>query len=238
MKVRLLFQFSLIFFSTCIYAQGVNSEIVLDSQAEDTLSSDSYIHISYFSAFRTFKDESSNKKYSKRLDEKAISTSGIEIGKIIKINQQFNFSIGVTFFGGGESYQYSDNVTDSTFYYKNVYHQIGIPIRLNFEMGNKVKGFVFAGVVPASILHRRYESNYTDEKGKIFENEIETFKNDLAMFQISGSFGGGIKYSFKNTTLYAMGEYRPYFSNTYTGLFLSHQMRLIGGSFGMIYSFK
>lgn len=230
MRDQILCTFLLLTSSTFSFSQ---TDSVTDSLNKTKI----YISGQYFNAYRSFEDLSIAKAYANRLEETSIKTGGIEIGSYIKLSKKLDLSIGASFFGGGEQWMYSDSISDSSFMYINKYRQIAVPFRLHFHIGNDLQWVTFVGLVPSSILGRRYESNYTDKAGSLVENEIESNQDNINSFQFSASVGTGVSYQFDHASVFLLGEYRYHFTNTYTGLFLNHQQKLIGGSIGLTYSF-
>ncbi|MFK8038187.1 MAG: hypothetical protein AB8B74_07865 [Crocinitomicaceae bacterium] len=209
-----------------------------DNNSNDSLNrTNIYISGQFFNAYRSFEDLSASNSYSNRISEESISTGGVELGSYIKLNDKFDLGIGVSFFGGGEQWSYFDSISDSSFMYVNKYRQIAVPFRLHFHLGDELRWVTFLGVIPSSILGRRYESSYTNDEGILTENEIETFQDNLNSFQLAATVGTGVSYQLGNASVFLLGEYRYHFTNTYTGLFLNHQQKLIGGSLGMTFSF-
>lgn len=217
------------FFSVAFFCQ---SQIVLESESDkknltetDTVEGNTfYFHISRLSSFRKFEDLSAYSSYSKRLNEKSIITGGFEIGSELVLSDNFYLTIGGRFFSGGEQYQYNDSLTDSTFSYVNKYRQIGVPLKLNFEFGKKLKPFMFAGITPSSILGKQVKSVYTNQLGKEIENDSEFTNDYISPFQLVGSVGLGLKYQFPTFGMYTFYAYQKHFTETYSGLFYSHKM--------------
>ncbi len=205
----------------------------------DSLENKSHLYFSwqYFNAFRSFEDNTSASFYKERLDEKPINTQGLEFGTYIDFTKNVNVSLGLGLFNGGETWTFEDSISDSSFTYINKYRQVSLPIRLNFQLGNTIQPFGFIGIIPSSILGRKYESSFTNSNGTLTENDPIIFKTNINAFQFMGTAGLGVKFDFVNSTVFIMGEYRQHFTNTYTGLFLTHFQRLIGGSIGVSFRF-
>ena len=232
LRIKLLAPF-LFVLSFSGFAQTDSIQTDLTDKVEGPPPSTFYIQGNYFNAFRVFEDKSPYQTNFRRLEEGPITTGGIELGTFININKYADLTLGATFYSGGEEYTFTDSISDSTFYYKNRYRQIGIPLRLNLTFGNAYQIYAFGGIIPSSILHLQYSSNYTTEVGELVENDVETIKNDLASFQLAASVGGGLRYKFSNGAAYVFSEYRPHLTDTYEGDFVSHKMRLFGFGFGL-----
>ena len=129
--------------------------------------------------------------------------------------------LGVSYVLQGEEYNYSDSLTDSTFHYKNSYKHFGIPLRLKYSFGkNKLKGFVYGGIIPSSILSYKYESDYTSVVGKTHQNDSQSKTNTLASFNVVTSVGLGVTYQLNSIGFMVMPEYRYNLLNTFDSNFL------------------
>jgi len=224
----------LIFLSKNAFSQKDSATVSTDSVVPvSTQSSVFYVQGSYLNSFRTFEDNTPYGVLYRRNNEAPISTGGFELGTHIELTKHTKLSLGVSFFSGGEDYSFSDTLTDSTFYYKNKYRQVGIPLKLNFIIGSTWQAYGFAGVIPSSILHRQYSSDYTTVEGEEIENDVEVIKNGLASFQLVGSVGLGARYQFSSGSVYAFGEYRQNLTNTYLSDFVVHRMRAVGFGLGV-----
>ncbi|MFK8044331.1 MAG: outer membrane beta-barrel protein [Crocinitomicaceae bacterium] len=216
---------------------SINTTVLTnDSELEETKST-LYFSGQVFNAHRTFSDLSNNMRYDSALTQQPTITGGFETGVHMTLSNHFYLGVGANYFGGGESWTYSDSLSDSTYSYVNKFRQIAVPIRLNFHFGNAFKGYGFVGAIPSSILTRRFESSFTNAGGVETENDIVSSEENINSFQFIGSVGAGFSYSFEDVGFFAQLEYRHYFTNTYTGLFLTHNQTLLGGSVGLTYSF-
>jgi hypothetical protein len=207
-----------------------------DSATTDKQSSTLYVSGQYFNAFRVVEDLTFDQAFDSLNAEQPAATGGIEVGTHINFSERVWLSVGVNFFGGGESWLYADSLTDSTFSYTNKYRQIALPLRLNYGVGDQLKWFGFIGVIPSSILGRTYQSKFTNANGVLSENDIEVIETNINSFQFIGTCGTGISYSFGTTTIFGNIEYRHHFSNTYSGIFLNHYQRLLGGNIGLSFT--
>jgi len=93
------------------------------------------------------------------------------------------------------------------------------------------------GVIPSGILPRRFARAYINAAVAETENDILSSESNINAVQFIGTAGGGVSYSFDAVGFFAQFEYRRHFTNTYTGLFLSHKQSLLGGTIGLTYSF-
>jgi len=234
---RIFYSFILILLSSSSIAQNDTLEHVkIDG---DSIKNSTHLYFSwhYFNAYRAFEDNTDNLFYQDRLNEEPINTQGLELGTYIDLSKNLNISLGLGFFNGGETWSYNDSISDSSFTYINKYRQISLPVRLNFQIGSSIQPFGFIGVIPSSILGRKYESSFTNAKGVLTENNPEIIQDNISSFQFIGTAGIGVRFDFTNSTVFVLGEYRQHFTNTYTSLFLTHFQRLIGGSVGVSFRF-
>ena len=192
-----------------------------------------YMAGQYFRASRSFEDVSGISLYDSVLFQQPLNTGGFEFGTFIKLSEGFNMSVGFNYYGGGECWGFSDSLSDSTYTYNNKYRQVAIPIRLQIEFGEAFKSYSFVGVIPSSILGRRYSSSYANSNGTVTENDVLVIHDNINSFQFSGAVGTGLSYDFDGVKVFAHVEYRHHFTNTYVGLYLKHYQKLIGGAFGL-----
>jgi hypothetical protein len=120
------------------------------------------------------------------------------------------------YFTHGEQYNYQDPLTDSTFFYSNAYHQLGIPLKLRYTYGNKLQVFGFAGITPLNILRIQYKNSYRTAEGSEIEVPTKTIKNDFTAFNLMASAGVGITYYLKQFGFTLYPEYRRHLMNTYS----------------------
>lgn len=203
--------------------------------SNDTINKSTYYAtLGYVNSFRQFKDVSPFGSYAERETETPIHTYGIGVGTYIDLAKNLELELGVSFVLQGEQYDYSDAVNDSTFHYTKRYRHVGIPLRLKYNIGkNQLKGFVYGGVIPSSILSYRYESNYTTGAGVAKDNDTESLSNTLAAFNLTASGGFGVSYQLNNIGFMIMPEYRYNLLNTFEGVFVEHNLWSWGVNFGM-----
>ena len=213
---------------------------VKDKFSAKTVSNDSiykstyYFTIGYINSFRMFEDESPFQTNFNRETEEFIHTYGVGFGTYINLAKNIELELGVSYVLQGEQNNFSDSLTDSTFHYTNRYRHFGIPLRLKYNFGKKnLKGFVYGGIIPSSILSYRYESNYTTAEGKTHDNDTQSKSNNLAAFNIVTSFGVGVSYQLNNVGFMIVPEYRYNLLNTFNGLFIKHNLWSWGVNFGM-----
>lgn len=167
--------------------------------------------------FRSFEDLSVYKIYKQEIDEQAIFASGFSLGLIMPLGKGFALDAGLTYFGTGESYTFSANDSDSSFHYKKLYHQAGIPLLLRYTIGNRLQFYGFAGLTPLNILSIRYSSNYATAEGSSVDLGLKTIKDEFTTFNLMASGGLGVNYLFNNNWgIHLSAAYRRHLLNTYS----------------------
>ncbi len=193
-----------------------------------------YLTVGYIRSFRKFEDKSPFGSFSERETETPINTYGIGFGTYIELSENLELELGISYVLQGEQYNFSDSLTDSTFHYTKRYRHFGIPLRLKYNFGkNNLKGFVYGGVIPSSILSYKYESDYTTAGGTVKENDTESKTNTLASFNLATSFGVGVSYQLNDVGFMIVPEYRYNLLNTFDGTFIKHNLWSWGVNFGI-----
>lgn len=193
-----------------------------------------YITVGYINSFRKFEDLSPYEFYSIKEVEQPINTFGLGFGTFIDLTKNLKLELGVSYVLQGEQYNYSDSLSDSTFHYVNKYRHFGIPLRLKYNIGkNNLKGFLYGGIIPSSILSNKYESEYSTATGVKNTNDIQSKTNDLASFNLATSVGFGVSYQLNNIGFMIMPEYRYNLLNTFDSVFIEHNLWSWGVNFGM-----
>lgn len=227
-----------VFFSALTFGQinnkGEASEAIGDSIETK---SNFYVSAQFFNATRQIEDLSSSQRFDSLSFEEPINTQGFEIGTIITLSKRLQLGVGLNLFSGGETWSFADSLSDSSFTYTNKYRQMGVPLRLSLFFGNKLKYYGFLGLIPSTILNRRYESSFTRAEGFEVENDVERTNDDINSFQLIGTAGAGLSYQLGPASIFAQVEIRQHLTNTYTGIFLNHTQRLVGGSVGLTFNF-
>jgi len=164
---------------------------------------------------RKFEDNSVYGSYEDWNFQEADITGGGTIGLLMPLDKGFSLDFGLTYFGHKEKFNFSDSLTDSTFYFANNYVQIGVPLKLRYTIGDKFQFFGFAGLTPLNILKVRYSSEYTRQDGVLIENEVQMVKEKLSIFNVMATAGIGITYNLDwiGFTLYP--EFRQHLINSY-----------------------
>jgi hypothetical protein len=167
-------------------------------------------------SYRYFEDNSVYDKHALLVDETPLTTGGASFTIVMPLTNSIGLELGATYFTHGEQYNYQDPLTDSTFFYSNAYHQLGIPLKLRYTYGNKLQVFGFAGITPLNILRIQYKNSYRTAEGSEIEVPTKTIKNDFTAFNLMASAGVGITYYLKQFGFTLYPEYRRHLMNTYS----------------------
>lgn len=191
-------------------------------------------------SYRSFEDNSPTKDYYTEWQQHTSAyNGGVSGGIIMELSKLIHLDIGLSYFGHGENYAFTDSLTDSTYAYKNTYRQIAIPLRLRVVYGDKLQVYGFAGVAPLNILNIKYESNYTTENGIQVEREDEIKTDGFSTFNLMFTAGFGLNYNLNRIGFFVAPEYRRHLLNTYADKIISmdHRMYSVGVNAGMILKF-
>lgn len=149
------------------------------------------------------------------------------------LSKHFMWDGGISIIRNGESYSYT--ATDTSFSSKAYYTYIGMPIRINYTVGNDFKFFVGAGIVPQMFSGFKQENEWTkSDKSK----ESETIKTRIGYnsFVVSAVLNVGLILNFQNNwALKVSPEARIQLSSSYqkTADYI-HKARAYGITFGLI----
>lgn len=214
-----------VFFASFSFAQisgGKMEEVKNEKEKETSFNTDSLtgssVHFTGFiqQSFRDFEDNSVYNKHVLLKDETPLTAGGISLTFVIPLIKNIGLGLGITYFNHGEQYNYTDAASDSTFFYSNSYHQVGIPLSLRYTYGNKLQVFGFAGITPINILKIQYKNTYKTAEGAEFIHPTKTLKNDFTSFNIMASAGVGVTYYLKQFGFTLYPEYRRHLMNTYS----------------------
>ena len=182
----------------------------------DSLTGTTYYLTGLFNyGHRKFEDNSVYGSYADWNSQEADITGGGTIGLLMSLDKGSSLDFGLTYFGHKEKFNFSDTLSDSTFYFANNYVQIGVPLKLRYTYGDKFQLFGFVGLTPLNILKVRYNNKYTRQDGVMIENQVEIIKEKLSIFNVMATAGFGITYNLDwiGFTLYP--EFRQHLINSY-----------------------
>lgn len=120
--------------------------------------------------------------------------------------------IGFDFTRNGEFYE---TPGDSVYSYKNTYHFIGIPLKIGFQYGDKLKLHVAGGLVPKMFLNQT--TIETVETGFGGTEEIKTiYKDGFNFFNVDAVASVGVRWNVgRNIGIYVLPEARWQLLNTH-----------------------
>lgn len=174
-----------------------------------------------------------------RAKELGVGAWGAGVGLRSVINQWLTWEGGISFFQNGETYDYQDELSDSSYSYTNNYMYIGMPIKLYFTYGDKWQLMAGVGVVPQMFLQYRQTSHYTAMDGTASEEEKLKTKIGYNSFVISAAFNLGVKYQVSDRVgLYFIPEYKHQLTSSYSKISsYKHFGRSLGANFGLSIAF-
>jgi hypothetical protein len=208
----------------------------VEIKAKDSLDATTYYMTGGFvHSYRYFSDSSVFQSLGDKYNEEPINTYAIGVGTYIPLNKSVKLEIGISYVLQGEQYTYRDSLTDSTFHYVNKYRHFGVPLRLNYSLGQgDFKVLFVGGVVPSSILSIRYESDYTNSLGSATINKTISTTKNLNSFVLTGSVGVGATYQKGNLGFILLPEYRYNFMNSYINYPVNHNLWSWGVNIGIL----
>ncbi|MDX2361117.1 MAG: hypothetical protein QNK23_09940 [Crocinitomicaceae bacterium] len=130
------------------------------------------------------------KPLGERAYETNLNTWSFELGLRNKLNQYLSWEGGISYMKNGESYSYEG--ADSTYSYETRYSYVGMPLKLLFTYGEKIKLIVGAGVVPQMFVGYKQDREWTTTLGSSSDEEFKT-KTGYSSFVISAVMNVGIQ---------------------------------------------
>lgn len=168
-----------------------------------------------------------------RANEDMLNTWSFGLGLQNQLNDFLMWDGGIAFVRNGESYLFTDK--DTSYSYETYYNYIAMPVRINYTIGNEIKFYVGAGLLPQLFSGYRQERKWTTSNDY---KESETFKTKTGYnsFVISALFNVGIMLDFQNNwSLLVSPEARIQLNSSYTKQddFI-HKSRAYGVTFGLV----
>ena len=154
--------------------------------------------------------------FSKPLGERENEYGGwfysFHVGYRAKLHQLALLDIGFEYSRNGEFY---DTPGDTIYSYKNTYHHIGIPLKVAFQYGNKLKLHVAGGFVPKMFLNQTTMETIGTQFGGV--EEVKTkYKEGYNFFNVDAVISLGFRWqSGRNLGIYVLPEARWQLFNTY-----------------------
>lgn len=169
----------------------------------------------------------------KRADEASLNTWSFGIGIQNQLNKSLMWDGGISFLRNGESYSYIQS--DSTFSYSTTYMYISMPLRLNYTIGNKIKLYAGAGLIPQMFLGYQQVQKWTHPDNSEETATIKA-KSGYNPFVLSGVFNLGVMLNMGgNWNLIISPEARLQLTSSYLKQAdFIHKSRAYGISFGLV----
>lgn len=240
---KLIFLFCLIF-PILIHAQivGDNGDEIEEVKEKKELCDTCdyttfYINFTGQQSYRNFDDNSVYGIYDEWTNQIPDYNFGVNAGMRMDLTKNLVLDIGLSYFGHGEVYKYEEEGSDTLNLFRNRYMQLAVPLKLNYQFGDKFQPYIGLGVMPSSILNIRYDrSTRKNGQTEVQEYETEIIKDGFNPFVIYGLINGGIKWNVTPFFGLNLGvDYRYSFSNTYSGTtkMLNHFMKATVLSLGI-----
>ncbi len=167
-------------------------------------------------SYRKFEDLSVYSIYTQEREEKSTYNGGVALGMIMPLNNRLSIDAGLSYFGQGEVYQFEDALTDSSFSYRNVYDEVGIPLKLRCTFGNRFQLYGYAGLMPVNILAIRRTSVYSKPDGSVVDLGKSLVKEGFTAFNLVALGGLGVNYFINAFGFHLSAGYTRHLMNTYS----------------------
>lgn len=194
-----------------------------------------YMLGNWSSSFRTLKENDApfGDPLGTRADEKRLGIWSFGIGITNYFTKHLGFEGGISLLRNGE--QYETQIADSTYKYTSRYTFIGMPLKLKFSYGDKVRLNVSAGVVPQVFSGFRQEIEWKSNLAGSGKETIKT-KIGFSSFTMSAVFNVGVQFKFgERVFLMLEPEYRMQLSSTYDKKSsYKHSSTSLGGNVGLV----
>lgn len=158
-----------------------------------------------------------NTPLGERVNEVPLRLWSYGLGLQTGLGKWLRFDAGLRFQQNGESYDYSDAQSDSTFQYENRYRYLGMPMSLNFHWGGNLKLFAGPGITPMIFSQFVNNTQWTTSLGSKKEEKIKEKNNEYASSALDVYAQMGVQVTGKNGwggMLKAV--YRKQVTNTYS----------------------
>jgi hypothetical protein len=171
----------------------------------------------------------------KRVDEKNLNTWSYFLGVRGEIKSGIYWDGGLAFLQNGESYDYNDPATDSSFNYKTTFTYIGMPLKINYAYGKALRICGGAGLLPQIFFGYEQNQQWSSPQSGSLSNDI-TIKSGYNSFVLSAVASLGLELSIqKNWRIFAAPELRWQLNSSYSSQnAYIHKGRAYGVTFGLI----
>lgn len=198
----------------------------------------------YFFASRAYNNRSLKENeglfgdtIGKRADETGLKTACLGFGFRNQVGKSWFIGGGVTVYNNGESYAFEGS--DSTFNYTSKYSYIGMPIFVEYTVGETFQFIGTAGIAPSMFVRYKQEQNWMNAKNVEGDTLIKLRNGDQQFntFVVSAFVSAGVALKISETsTIYVKPEYRLQLNSSYSQInpFI-HKARAFSVNFGLIY---
>lgn len=194
-----------------------------------------FIYSNWSSSFRGLKENDApfGDPLGSRKDEKSLGIWSFGLGITNYFSKHIGFEGGISILRNGE--QYKAELGDSTYQYTNKYMFVGMPLKLKFSIGDKVKFTASAGVIPQVFSAFKQDVEWKSSLSGSGEETIKT-KIGYTSFAMSAVFNIGVQFKFgKRLYLMLEPEYRMQLTSTYDKkASFKHYANNIGGNIGLV----
>jgi hypothetical protein len=170
-----------------------------------------------------------------RANEEALNTWSFGLGIRSDFGKHFFWDGGLTFYRNGEQYSFDDADSDSSFNYQTTYSYVSMPLKANAFIGNTIRLYVGAGIVPQMFFGYRQEQQWTTAENSEYTEEIK-FKSGYNSFVVSGLLNVGVELLFQSKwSLFVSSEGRWQLTSSYLSQdSYIHKAHAYGISFGLM----
>lgn len=146
------------------------------------------------------------------------------------------FEGGVQFLQNGESYQFIDAGSDSTYQYVSRYRYLGLPLALNVQYGHRLRFFAGPGINPLIFNKYKKDITWTTASGSDGDSLVKLRNNSFSSSVIQLYAQAGLQYTSDNGWGWIIkGIYRTQLNNTYSKYSeVIHKPYAWGFSFGIL----
>lgn len=150
-----------------------------------------------------------------RADETGLKTWSFQFGMRNRVHRFISYDAGFALDRFGESYDYDDPDTDSTYSYTSRYTYYAMPIQVLFTYGKDARFFVGGGLQPQLLGGYRQKTEWTTTLNGTGDTEIKR-TDGLNGFGLAALVSFGVQLRFgKMTSLYVLPSFAWNLTNTY-----------------------
>ncbi|PWL24127.1 MAG: hypothetical protein DCO96_15165 [Fluviicola sp. XM-24bin1] len=191
--------------------------------------------------FRDLRPNSANdglfgEPLGERANEANLNVWSYGLGIRSDLKNRFMWQGGISWLRNGETYQYDDPDTDSTFAYQTFYNYVAMPLKVMYRYGYRVRFYGGIGLVPQMFFSYRQEQQWTTVNNTQMDETVKT-RNGFNSFVLSGTITAGIQLRFnKGSSIFIEPEYRLHLTNSFEEIdSYEHFGRAFGINMGFTY---